>query len=77
MGGVIMERRGMPAAIGRTIAATSLVTALAAVVGVVLSGFGLLTPLVGTCGDLLPGPLSTCKTPSRQTSRSRPGTIHA
>src|SRR4029450_10856054 len=36
----------------------SLVTALAALVGVVLSGFGILTPLVGTCGDLLPGPLS-------------------
>jgi hypothetical protein len=54
----LVDRRGMPAAIGRTIAATSLVTALAALVGVVLSGFGLLTPLVGTCGDLLPGPLS-------------------
>ena len=51
-------RPGMPAAIGKTIAVTSLVTALAALVGVVLSGFGILTPLVGTCGDLLPGPLS-------------------
>ncbi len=51
-------RPGMPAAIGRTIAATSLVTALAAVLGVVLSAFGTITPLVGTCGDLLPGPLS-------------------
>ena len=51
-------RPGMPAGIGRTIAATSLLTALAALVGVVLSGFGMITPLVGTCGDLLPGPLS-------------------
>jgi hypothetical protein len=33
-------------------------TALAALAGVVLSGFGIITPLVGTCGDLLPGPLS-------------------
>jgi hypothetical protein len=54
----LMSRPGMPAAIGRTIAATSLVTALAALVGVALSGLGVLTPLVGTCGDLLPGPLS-------------------
>jgi hypothetical protein len=52
------ERPGMPAAIGRSIAATSLLTALAALVGVVLSAFGTITPLVGTCGDLLPGPLS-------------------
>lgn len=51
-------RPGMPAAISRTIAVSSLLTALAAVVGVVLSGFGTITPLVGTCGDLLPGPLS-------------------
>lgn len=51
-------RPGMPRAIGRTIAATSLLTALAALVGVALSGLGTITPLVGTCGDLLPGPLS-------------------
>ena len=51
-------RPGMPARIGRTVAATSLLTALAALVGVVLSAFGTITPLVGTCGDLLPGPLS-------------------
>jgi O-Antigen ligase len=51
-------RPGMPAAIGKTIAVTSLVTAVAALAGVVLSGFGVITPLVGTCGDLLPGPLS-------------------
>ncbi len=51
-------RPGMPAAIGRTIAATSVLTALAALVGVLLSAFGTITPLVGTCGDLLPGPLS-------------------
>ena len=54
----LADRPGMPAGIGRTIAATSLLTALAALVGVVLSGFGTITPLVGTCGDLLPGPLS-------------------
>ena len=54
----LADRPGMPAAIGRTIAATSLLTAIAATVGVVLSGFGTITPLVGTCGDLLPGPLS-------------------
>ena len=51
-------RPGMQAAIARTIAVTSLFTALAALVGVALSGYGILTPLVGTCGDLLPGPLS-------------------
>jgi hypothetical protein len=54
----LASQPGMPAAIGKTIAVTSLVTALAALAGVVLSGFGILTPLVGTCGDLLPGPLS-------------------
>jgi hypothetical protein len=48
----------MAASIGRTIAWTSLLTALAAAVGVALSAFGVITPLVGTCGDLLPGPLS-------------------
>jgi hypothetical protein len=54
----MMGRPGMPSAIGRTIAATSLLTALAAALGVALSAFGRITPLVGTCGDLLPGPLS-------------------
>jgi hypothetical protein len=54
----MMGRPGMPSAVGRTLAATSLLTAAAAVVGVALSGFGTITPLVGTCGDLLPGPLS-------------------
>lgn len=54
----MMGRPGMPAAIGRTIAATSLLAALAAALGVALSAFGRITPLVGTCGDLLPGPLS-------------------
>lgn len=53
-----MGRPGMPRAVGRTLAATSLLTAVAAVVGVVLSAYGRITPLVGTCGDLLPGPLS-------------------
>ena len=48
---------GMQAAIAKTIAVTALVTAAAALAGVALSGFGVLTPLVGTCGDLLPGPL--------------------
>jgi hypothetical protein len=52
------SRAGMATAIGRTVAATSLLAALAAVVGVALSVFGRTTPLVGTCGDLLPGPLS-------------------
>jgi hypothetical protein len=54
----MMGRPGMPAAVGRTLAATSMLTALAAAVGVLLSFFGRITPLVGTCGDLLPGPLS-------------------
>jgi hypothetical protein len=54
----MMSRPGLPAAVGRTLAATSLLTAVAAVVGVVLSAYGRITPLVGTCGDLLPGPLS-------------------
>jgi hypothetical protein len=54
----MMGRPGMPSAVGRTIAATSVLTAVAAVVGVALSAFGTITPLVGTCGDLLPGPLS-------------------
>jgi len=54
----LMGRPGMPSAVGRTLAATSLLTAVAAVVGVVLSACGKITPLVGTCGDLLPGPLS-------------------
>ena len=54
----LVSRPGMPAAIGRTVAVTSLLTAVAAVVGVALSAFGHITPLVGTCGDLLPGPLS-------------------
>ena len=54
----MMARPGLPAAVGRTLAATSLLTAVAAVAGVVLSAYGKITPLVGTCGDLLPGPLS-------------------
>jgi len=54
----MMGRPGMPSLIGRTLAATSLLTAVAAMVGVALSYFGRITPLVGTCGDLLPGPLS-------------------
>lgn len=52
------SRPGMPRAIGRTVAWTSLLTAVAATLGVVLSAGGTITPLVGTCGDLLPGPLS-------------------
>ena len=54
----MMARPGLPSAVGRTLAATSLLTAVAAVAGVVLSAYGKITPLVGTCGDLLPGPLS-------------------
>jgi len=54
----MMGRPGMPKAVGRTIAATSILAAVAAVAGVALSAFGRITPLVGTCGDLLPGPLS-------------------
>jgi hypothetical protein len=54
----VMGWPGMPSAVGRTLAATSLLTAAAALLGVTLSYFGRITPLVGTCGDLLPGPLS-------------------
>jgi hypothetical protein len=54
----MMGRPGVPRAVGRTLAATSLLTAVAAAAGVVLSAYGKITPLVGTCGDLLPGPLS-------------------
>jgi hypothetical protein len=49
---------GMRSAIAKTIAVTALFTAAAALAGVVLSGFGVFTPFVGTCGDLLPGPLA-------------------
>jgi len=52
----MMGRPGMPAAIGRTVAATA-VAAAAAVAGVVLGLLGRATPFVGTSGDLLPGPL--------------------
>jgi hypothetical protein len=51
-------RPGMPRAIGLTVATTSLLTAVAAIVGVALSATGRITPLVDVCGDLLPGPLS-------------------
>jgi hypothetical protein len=54
----MMGRPGMPSAVGRTLAVTSLLTGVAAAAGVLLSYFGRITPLVGTCGDLLPGPLS-------------------
>lgn len=52
------RRDGMPRAIALTVAVTSLLTAAAAVLGVALSLAGHVTPLVGTCGDLLPGPLA-------------------
>ena len=39
-------------------AATALLSALAAIAGVALALLGRTTPLVGACGDLLPGPLS-------------------
>ena len=53
----LARRSGMPRAIGLTVALTSLLAALAAVLGVGLSATGRITPLVGTCGDLLPGNL--------------------
>jgi hypothetical protein len=53
----LMRRPGLPPAIGRAVAATSLLTAAAAVAGVLLSLAGKTTPLVGTCGDLIQGPL--------------------
>jgi hypothetical protein len=51
----LARRLGTPRAIGRTVAVTSIAAAVAAVVGVGLSLTGRITPLVGTCGDLLPG----------------------
>jgi hypothetical protein len=53
----MMAKPGMPRAIGRTLAASALLMALAAVVGVLLALRGIVTPLVGSCGDLVPGPL--------------------
>jgi len=53
----LMARPGMTAAIGRTVAASALLTAVAAAAGVALSLAGQPTPLVGTCGDLVQGPL--------------------
>jgi hypothetical protein len=50
----LLERKGMAAAVGRTVAATSALTALAAAAGVLLSLRGVATPFVGGCGDLLP-----------------------
>ncbi len=54
----MMGRPGLRVAIGRTVTVTALLTALAAITGTILSAYGVITPLVGTCGDLLPGPLS-------------------
>ncbi len=54
----MMRRPGMPEAIGRTVATTAFLSAMAAVAGVVLALFGHTTALVGPCGDLLPGPVS-------------------
>jgi hypothetical protein len=53
----LARQPGVPRAIGRTVAVTSLLAAVAAVIGVGLAWTGRITPLVGTCGDLLPGPL--------------------
>ncbi len=50
----LLARPHMAMAVGRTVAATSALTALAAVAGVVLQWRGVATPLVGGCGDLLP-----------------------
>ena len=44
----------MAAAVARTVAATSALSALAAAAGVLLSLRGVATPFVGGCGDLLP-----------------------
>ncbi len=52
----MMKRSGMPEAIGRTVAASALLASLASAAGVALSSFGVETPLVGGCGDLVPGP---------------------
>jgi hypothetical protein len=53
----LARRSGMSRAIGLTVTLTSLLAALAAIVGVGLSLTGRITPLVGSCGDLLPGRL--------------------
>jgi hypothetical protein len=50
----LLERPGMAAAVGRTVAATSALTALAAAAGALLALRGVATPLIGGCGDLLP-----------------------
>jgi hypothetical protein len=47
----LARRGGMPRAIGLTVALTSLLAALAAVVGVGLAWTGRITPFVGTCRD--------------------------
>jgi len=54
----LASRPGVSRAIVITVAATSVLTAALAIVGVALSATGRITALVGTCGDLLPGPLS-------------------
>ncbi len=51
----LVPRIGVPV-VARTVAATTLLTAAAAVAGVVLFYAGVPTPFVGTYGDLLPGP---------------------
>lgn len=54
----LLARPGTPQAVGRVLAATSLLTAAAAVAGVALFALGLATSLVGGWGDLAPGPLA-------------------
>ena len=51
----MMSRPGMPAAVGRTVAATAFLAALAAMAGVALALLGRTTPLVTSCGDFLAG----------------------
>ncbi len=67
----LASRPGVSRAIVITVAATSVLTAALAIVGVALSATGRITALVGTCGDLLPGPLSARRPASRTPTCSR------
>jgi hypothetical protein len=63
----LLKRPGVPQAVARTVAATSLATAAAAVAGLLLFYARIPTLLVGTYGDL---------NPSRWYARMEAGTIH-
>jgi hypothetical protein len=54
----LLARPGMARAVGWTVALGALASAVAAALGVWLSGRGIVTPLVGHCGDLVPGPVA-------------------